>query len=51
MTNSTGKQWVRSVSLPQSLDEGLVELARRAGVSVSEWVRRVIERELRKEHP
>lgn len=46
MTNSTGTQLIRSIALPPLLDEALAELARKAGVSVSEWVRRVIAREI-----
>lgn len=48
MTNSTGSQYVRSIALSPALDEALTELARQAGVSVSEWVRRVIAREIEK---
>lgn len=49
MTNPQGSQLVRSIALPLHLDKAVEAMARKQGVNVSEWFRRLITREAAKE--
>lgn len=49
MTNPQGSQLVRSIALPLHLDKAVEAMARKRGVNVSEWFRRLIAREAAKE--